>query len=338
MSTKPIVVFQEKSSVPYKGSPSGVGYKISTKVEHNPGYDGLEHVKVLYNPFVKRVDNGNFVRYATIADLTLLLTDRFQAQSSNEAEFLDSAFDIIFDNLNVAVNAAEIINDAINNLVTVYLELHDKFIGSSEVALPYPAEVDTLRDQYINAYKAARQSRESSESAQAASQTSYTIAENKKSVLAQSKTDICDISSKLTAIATSIPSIIGQYQTTLLNLIDQYKQDPNSGYLENAHASALNALITWLSGEPVGIDSTWSGVTTASGLTVYADIISLNVQATGLCSSYTSQLATSETQLNSALSQLKNSVTSKEVSAALEQKSLAELATYCPDLDPTSVT
>jgi len=337
MSTKPIVVFQEKSSIVYKGSPSGVGYKISTKVEPNLEYDGLDHVKVLYNPFVKRVDNGNFVRYATVADLTLLLTDRPLAVSSNETEFLDSAFDIVFDNLNVAVNAAEIINDAVNNLVTVYLELHDKFIGSSQVALPYPAEVDTLRDQYINAYKAAKQSRESSESSQSDSQTAYTIAENKKITLEQAKSDICDISSKLTAIATSIPSVVGQYQATLLDLIEQYKQDEDSGY-QSSDSPAVGRLVGWLDGQPVGIDNSWSTVTTTSGLTVYADIISVNIQATNLCTSYTAQLGTAEGSLSSALSQLKNSVTTKEVSAALEQKSLAELATYCPDLDPSSVT
>jgi hypothetical protein len=336
MSDKPIIVIQERSSVRHTSSITGVGYKISTKVISNPAYTGSDNVKVLANPFVKRTRDKSFVRYASIADLGLLTDDESKASNNSEPEYRDSSFEIIFDNLNVAVNASTVINDAVNNLVTVYLDLYNKFIGSSQAAVPYPAEVDTLRDQYINAFKAAKQVRQDAENTQSSVQTEFAINESKRDTIQEAKTAICDLADALTSIATTLPTVIGKYAATLIELIEQYKADEDSGYV-TGDLAAIARLTTWLSSETLPVDTAYTEVTSQNGLTVYAQVLAASIQATTLCTQYASKLSIANSALSTSDSELKNSVSTKEVSAALEQKALADLSTYCPDLDPSSV-
>jgi|LauGreDrversion4_2_1035121.scaffolds.fasta_scaffold04308_9 hypothetical protein len=336
MSDKPLVITQERSSIRHIGSITGIGYKISTKVILNPSYVGPDHVRVLLNPFVKRTSDRAFLRYATIADLGLLSDDETKAKNNREPEFRDSAFDIVFDNLNVAINATSVINDAINNIVTLYLDIYNKFVGSSSAVLPYSSEIDTLRDQYINAYKASKQVRIDSENSQAAVQTEFSINEAKFDILQESKTDICNLKDILSGIASGLPTVLSKYSETLVELINQYKLDEDSDY-ESGDAQAINRLVSWLSSEQLGVDSSYNDVTSQNGLTIYAQILAASIQATTLCTQYTSKLSQAESALDTSDSELKNSVSTKEVSAALEQKALADLSTYCPDLDPSSV-
>lgn len=328
-SDKPIYIKQTREPRP-NGAFSG--YAIVTTVHRNEEYSVGLIVKPLYHPFVKRVSDKSFVRYANLADLNLLTHDLDVADSTGASEYRDSTFTIVLDNLAVAMDAAAVISDAVNNIVSVYLETLEKFIGDSVSYLPYPPELDTVRDKYIASYQAARDSRVSTESSQTAIQHEVDLCDQKRELLSTAKQDICGLAEGLQNCVVAIPGVLGKYRDTLSSLIDLFSAENTS------HTSAMTALKTWLSQlstSDLVLDPLPEGV--SGSIPILSSLIALNTSANQLCASYTGKYNVAESQCASKLSELKNSVDTKAVAAALEQSALRDLSTYCPDLDPSTV-
>ena len=343
--SNPIYVLQTRKGT-FKDDGS-VLYSIVTTVRINTGYSGdIRDAEYLLNVFVNNIVSEDdvlqdtFSNYATIADLDLLPTDRQEAIARGITKYRDSVNTVSFDNLSVATTAAKLVRDTINNLVDTYLRVKQDFIGTDTHYFPYPEEVSSLREQYIAAYKAARDARLSAEETQDISQYDYDLAEAVRVVRSECEQMICSIAEKLTGMATLAQIVGNKYVTTVLDIIDTAESEVPS---LSDNPSLVSDLKSFIENEMLTLslvydDNPTSIVdSTGTGLSLLAGITQVSYEATTNCSTAASNLAAAQTNKDAKLSELKNNQAIKEAASQAEEAALAQLTTYCPNLDPATI-
>ena len=343
--SNPIYVLQTRKGT-FKEDGS-VLYSVVTTVRVNSDYSGdIRDAEYLLNLFVNNIvaeDDSlqdTFSNYATIADLDLIPTDRQEAINRGITKYRDSVNTVSFDNLSVATTAAKLVRDTVNNLVDTYLRVKQEFIGTDTHYFPYPEEVSSLREQYIASYKAARDARLASEDTQDTSQFDYDLAEAVRAVRSECEQAICSIAEKLTGMTTLAQIVGNKYAATVLDIIDTAAQQVPS---LTSNPSLVSDLKNFIEDDLVDLglvydDNPTSIVdSTGTGLSLLAGITQVSYEATQACSKARTDLGSAVISVNSRLSELKNSQSLKEAASQAEEAALAQLTTYCPNLDPASV-
>ena len=344
---KPIYISQERRGAVDPTSIIGITYQVITKVLVNPNYTGdAADSSHLLNLFVVNIVDADdptqdtFDHYATLADLDLLHNSRPQAVISGATQFRDNVNILKFDNLSVAVTAAEVVRDTINNVVDTYLKVKNTFMGVSEYYFPYDIEVQTVRDQYISAYTAARDTRIAAETAQSVAQFDY---ENKQLALALKKASqvlMTDLAEQITSMNTLVHTVSTKYRETLNTLITEYRR------VTPDDQESIDGLVSWLENtgpelspavDDTFLQSVRSSTATSTGYTLLALIIQAftNVNAKNL--QLVTDVTSATTAEEDALSELNSKQQLVRNAASAETEALATLATYCPNLDPGSL-
>lgn len=346
-SNKPVYIVQTRSgSFSEDGS---VTYSIVTEVKRNIAYTGdSRDSEYLVNLFVNNiVDTSNpsldtFAKYATIADLDLVPTDRETAIARGLTNYRDSVNKISFDSLSVAITAAKVVRDTLNNLVDTYLEIKNEFVGSDTHYFPYPKEITSLRDQYISSYIAAREARVAADEAQTTAQNDSSLAEAVLEVRRDCEQKICSIANRLTGLNTLVQVVGSRYVDTLTTIIDG--AGDNSDDLADANSqSVLSVLKDYIQSDAVKLglifDSSFTSEvdTTGNGLTLLAGLSQATTEAVYSCTQAGNDLNIAENTSESKLSELKNTQALKEAASQAEDTALAQLTLYCPNLDPATV-
>jgi hypothetical protein len=343
--TKPVLVKQSRRGI-FKEDGT-VLYSITTEVQINSTYTGdSRDARYLLNLFVNSIVDTEdstkdvFSNYATIADLDLVKPDRGQALASGQTKYRSNVNKITFDNLSVATSAARVVRDTINNLVSTYLKVKSSFVGSDVHYFPYPEELTALRDEYIQTFRAARDSRISSDEAVEASQTAATIAQAKYDVVAKYKELICEVADKLIALNSAVQSVGNKYVATLITLIDA----ANSSADGELDLSTVNSIKAYLRDNFVQnnlvYDSSYSDpveLEQGTGPALLVSIAQTGALASAYCQQAMSELSGVQAELNSANSELKENTGLREAASQAEEDALSTLVVYCPNLDPASV-
>ena len=345
--SKPIYVLQTREGT-FKEDGS-VLYSIVTEVKRNSTYTGnSKDAEYLLNLFVNNIVNESsvledtFSNYATIADLDLVPTDRSKAISSGLTKYRDNVNKVVFDNLSVATTAAKLVRDTVNNIVDTYLRVKNEFVGSDTHYFPYPQEITSLRDQYINAYKAARDSRISAEEAQDTAQHEYDISEAIRSIREECEQKICSISNKLTGLNTLVQIVGTKYVDTLSSIIDASSTKSDDLADEDSQA-VLATLKAYIQSDQVKLglifDSSFTSEVDSSGngLTLLAGLSQASTEGVTSCAQAATSLAIAEASTNNKLSELKDKQALKELASQAEEAALAQLTLYCPNLDPATI-
>lgn len=345
--TKPIYVLQTRKGI-FKEDGS-VLYSIVTEVKRNTRYSGdSRDSDYLLNLFVNNIVDENsplldtFSNYATIADLDLLPTDRTLAISRGLTKYRDNVNKISFDNLSVATTAAKVVRDTVNNLVDTYLRVKNEFVGSDTHYFPYPVEVSSLRDQYISAYKAARDARVAAEDSQDSAQYDYDLAEAVRSVREECEDKLCSLANKLTGMNTLVQIVGTKYVDTLATIIDGAANNSDALNTEEA-TGVLSSLKSYIQSDQVRLglifDSSFTSEvdSNGNGLTLLAGLSQVTTEAAVGCTQAMNTLAIAESQAASKLSDLKNKQAIKDAASQAEEAALAQLTLYCPNLDPATV-
>ncbi len=345
--TKPIYILQTRQGI-FKEDGS-VLYSIVTEVKRNRTYTGdSRDAEYLLNLFVNNIvteDNkldDTFSNYATIADLDLIPTDRDAAISRGLTKYRDNVNKISFDNLSVATTAAKVVRDTVNNIVDTYLRVKNEFVGSDTHYFPYPAEVSSLRDQYIAAYKAARDARVASEESQDTAQYDSDLAEAVRAVREECEDKICSISNKLTGMNTLIQIVGTKYVDTLSTIIDA-SATKSDDLADDASQAVLATLKSYIQSDQVKLglifDSSFTSEVDASGngLTLLAGLSQVATEALTDCAQAANSLAIAEADAENKLSDLKDKQALKEAASQAEEAALAQLTLYCPNLDPATI-
>jgi len=347
--TKPIYILQTRKGL-FKEDGT-VLYSIVTEVKRNTSYTGdSRDAEYLLNLFVNNIvteDNkleDTFSNYATIADLDLIPTDRDAAISRGLTKYRDNVNKISFDNLSVATTAAKVVRDTVNNIVDTYLRVKNEFVGSDTHYFPYPAEVSSLRDQYIAAYKAARDARVASEESQDTAQYESDLAEAVRAVREECEDKICSISNMLTGMNTLIQIVGTKYVNTLSTIIDA-SATKSDELADEASRAVLNTLKDYIQSEQVQngliFDSSFTTEVDPSpsgnGLTLLAGLSQVTTKALTDCAQAANSLAIAEADAENKLSDLKDKQALKEAASQAEEAALAQLTLYCPNLDPATI-
>jgi hypothetical protein len=324
-------------------------YSITTEVKRNSTYTGNSRdADYLLNLFVNNIVTkaspleDTFSNYATIADLDLLPTDRSAAIARGLSKYRDNINVISFDNLSVASTAAIVVKDTINNIVDTYLKVKTKFVGSDTQYFPYPAEVGSLRDQYIASYKASRDARIAAEEAQDGSQYESDLAEAVRLILEDCDAKICSIYNKLAGMNTLVQIIGTKYVDTLTTIVQASgsKSDDLAGAAEQ---TVLTNLISYIQSDAVKLglvyDSSFTSEidTGGNGLTLLASMSQVTTESQVSCHNAGLSLASATAEAGNKLSDLKDKQVLKEAASQAEEAALAKLTLYCPDLDPATV-
>ena len=342
---RPIYVIQTRKGT-FKDDGS-VLYSIVTEVRVNNQYTGdIRDAEYLLNVFVNNIVDSSdslqdtFSNYATIADLDLLPTDREIAVSRDLTKYRDSLNKVSFDNLSVATTAAKLIRDTINNLVDTYLRVKFDFVGSDSHYFPYPEEVGTIRDEYINTYVASRDARVAADQSQNEAQFDNNLAQAVLQVYEGCEQKICSISDKLTGLTTLSQIIGNKYVDTVIDAIDTAEsQVPSLG----ESSDVLDTLRDYIRNNLVQLGLVFDQNTTSiidstgTGLSLLAGVTQVSYEASSSCSTMRTQLAGAEANADSKLSELKNSQALKEAASQAEEAALAQLTLYCPNLDPATI-
>lgn len=345
--TKPVYILQTRKGLFREDG--AVLYSIVTEVKRNGSYTGdSRDADYLLNLFVNNIVNesnplqDSFSNYATIADLDLIPTDRATAISRGITKYRDNVNKISFDNLSVATTAAKVVRDTINNIVDTYLRVKNEFVGSDTHYFPYPAEISSLRDQYIASYKAARDARVAAEDSQDSAQYESNLAEAIRAVREECEGKICSIANKLTGMNTLMQIVGTKYIDTLSTIIDV--AGANSAGLQDAGSQAtLDTLKAYIQDEQVGLrlifDSSFTSEvdTSGNGHSLLAGLSQVATEALTSCTQAGINLAIAEAEATSKLSDLKEKQEVKEAASQAEEAALAQLTLYCPNLDPATV-
>jgi hypothetical protein len=347
-SDKPIVIYQVRKGT-FKGDGT-VQYAIITEARVNRLYTGdLRDSEYLLNLFVNTVVDAEdpsldtFSNYATIADLDLIPTGRDTAVAQGLNKYRTNVNKISFDNLSVAISAAQVVRDTINNLVATYLRVKAEFIGSDSHFLPYNPELSSLRDELISSYKASRDARVVAEQEQEALQQLTDESSKIVAVRSETKQTLCSLSDKLVGLNTLIQTIGNKYVDTVEDIIDTSVANI-SAINEDADAMAtINTLKQYIRDNIVSLgllfdDSGTSIVSsTGTGLSLLASLNQLAIESATACAAATNSAAVADTALANHLYDLKNRQELKIAASQAEEAALGQLTQYCPNLDPSSI-
>ena len=345
VSEKPIYIQQVRRGAPSSEAPTGIAYEIETTIFSNaPNYSGdQQDCTTLLNLFVNNIVSENdpsqdsFSNYATLADLDLVHPSREVAITVKANQYRDNVNIISFDNLSVAITAAQVVRDTINNIVNTYLRLKNSFMGLSTQYFPYEEELPSLRDTYIKDYQLLRDARVVAEGDQASKQTTYNNLLESELILRPAKEVICSLKDKLGTLTVLGHQIGAKYNSTLLALINELKSD---NVLTTDVTTQLEAWLSDSSNTVAGIidfDSSYTAPSGDNGYTLLGTLLQANQEALTECANYSQKLSSLELNLTQALSDLKESQTNKSNAASLEEAALSVLTSYCPSLDPSSI-
>jgi len=344
---KPIYISQSRNATFVDSS---VLYTITTTVSINPDYEGKKaDSEFLLNLFVNTIVDADdptqdvFSNYATVADLDVLPPSRARAISAGNTHYRDNTNVVSFDNISVATTAATVIRDTLNNVVDMYLRLHYDFIGSDVHYFPYPEEISSLRDQFINEYKSARDARQAAEESQDVAQYDSDLAEEIRLVRDECEQKICQIANKLTGLTTLVQLVGAKYVDTLSSIVDASLTKADSLINDPNAPTVLSNLKDYIQSDAVKngliFDSSFTSEidTSGNGLTLLGGITQASSQATSDCHAAGIALLAATTDAETKLSELKDKQALKEAASQAEEAALAQLTLYCPQLDPSTV-
>lgn len=243
--------------------------------------------------------DGSFTRVATVADLDSLLASRESALSSNATEYRARVLQLSMPDLETATNAIPVIVDRINALVDTYISYQRNFYSVTATEYLLPQSTDSsVVATYTNAYRNSISARQAAEVERDSLQSEYQSLQVKN-------------------------EIANSYVQELSSYVNSF----------SPHVSRLKELNSEINAEPS------VGVSTKQGLGEVTFLLGsmLNL-VTAIRDHRGASYSSTYAQEAESLSQLNNKQDEVSALEAAESQALNDLATYCPQVDPTLVS
>lgn len=272
-----------------------------------------EHPVVLTpDVFVYSVDNtieadtssggstdGSFIRIATVADLDSLLPSRESALSANATEYRARVLQLSMPDLETATNAIPVIVDRVNALVDTYITYQQNFYSITDTEYLLPQATDaSVVATYTNAYRNSIIARTAAEIERTTLQSAYQSLQVKNEI---SNSYILELTSYISSLTTYVTKLKAVNTAVSADTAVSSENRTSLGEVTFEVSSVLNLL---------------SAIRDHRG------------------NAYTASVS----QESASLSQLNNKQDEIGALEEAEAQALSDLATYCPQVDPTLVS
>tara|TARA_B100000214_G_C23970162_1_gene629694 strand:+ start:820 stop:1743 length:924 start_codon:yes stop_codon:yes gene_type:complete len=241
--------------------------------------------------------DGNFLRVATVADLSSLPVGLEDALATNVTAFRSRSLQLSMPDLETAVNAIPVIVDRVNTLVSTYITYQENFYTELDSSYSLPRATDaTVVSRYSTAYTNSVAARSAADLEKSTLNTEYQSFQIKTELLTTYVKELEGYRDSLSPVVTAIGNLVStglsgeDAQAAMASLT------PHNYKLQ----SLLNLLIA-------------------------------------LCSNRNNTLISANAQESIKLSDLKNKEEEITLLQANEAQALKDLATYCPQIDATSL-
>lgn len=248
----------------------------------------------------------DFARVGNAPDIQNLNEDRDAAIAAGDTEYLSSYSEFQYPDLDVAVQAKEMLSTRINELVNAWLTYQSAFYND-ESSRAYPTALDNLEEGLRDTYVEAKDAREAAE-------TTLTTAQGD---LDDAKTDL-DHANELKGCAQSC--------------VDFLTRQSSSG-TDIGFIPLLNTYHGLIVSEGSEAAALWSG---GSG-TVSTDIGARLAECQSNLQQYNNQVASATQEVNDAATAQAEAEQNLAAAEAAEDEALAAILDVCPDFDPSSV-
>jgi hypothetical protein len=296
---------------------------------------GTDPVRLDQNVFVKLTSDSSFVRVANASDIGLLKSSVDAASSSGHSEYRDAVATFDFDDVDTAVAAIPVIRDRVNSSVYNYIKYIKRFQSTDEYpnvySLPLASQDQEAKDSHILNYTDARQARQEAEQSLADSQAALNAIGYKEEFLSDLKNKICALE---TAVATQ-STIVTTANNTLVpggimllvnSLSGSYDPTTATWTLPDAAYTAAKNIAS-------GVESLVTAQLPVAQAAVAQAESALSLECARL-GGFATNFSNQTDALKDSLDSLASEVTD---SSRVEAAALADLAEYCPDVDPNEV-
>jgi hypothetical protein len=350
----------KQNSYEYRATPtSPVKYRIETSLT-DKGELPREQVFVYQVVDATDASTDEFLRVCAVSDLENYPIRREEA-IAGDGVYLASFFAVEYDALNDAVQARELIESRLNDLVNNYLIYRDQLRLNNLSLRTLPTALGTVEQSLIDDYVAARDARVAAEAALVTAEA--TLEEKEKDLetaqefldIRRDEKDFCSktnqtawpayrgsadtvfnhIKSATDSMRTALEQLIGDVSSLSLTL----GYWPYSAADKAALASESTAWITIVD----GIEASEALVRDQQTIKDENQTI-LDTEFTNFCqnaSSYHTQALqernTADTDYASAASDKNEKTAGVDSAQKLEDAALAEITALCPAFDPSSV-
>lgn len=293
-------------------------------------------IRLDQNVFVKLTSDSSFVRVANASDLGLLKSSVSVANSFGHSEYRDAVATFDFDDVDTAVAAIPVIRDRVNSSVYSYIKYIKRFQSTDEYpnvyALPLASQDQEDKDAHVLNYTDARQARQEAEQALANAQTSLDAIGFKEEFLSDLKNKICSLETAITGQSTIVTTA---NNTLVPGGIMLLTHNLDSATYDSATATwtLTDAAYTGAKNMASGIEALVIVQLPAAQAAVAAATATLTLECArlgGFATNFSNQTDALRTSMDSLSAEVTDS-------SRVEAAALADLAEYCPDVDPNDV-
>lgn len=184
MSLDTFTLEQNKTSV--TESDGSVQYQITVTAKVtagttiDPSYS-LDQNVFVYS-FTSNSSDVTFARIASISDLGNLKNSRSAASNAGHFEYRDSSLVLKYPDLDTAINASTTVTGRVSELITAFIKFQQKFKGVSTSSIPLATD-DSLVSTYSTAYSSAVAARAAAEAELAELQKAFDLLKVKNEIL-----------------------------------------------------------------------------------------------------------------------------------------------------------
>ena len=309
MSLDTFSLEQNKTSI--TDTDGSVQYQITLTARVNAGTDvdpaySLDQNVFVYS-FTSDSSDVTFARIASISDLGNLKNSRAAASNAGHYEYRDNTLVLKYPDLDTAINASTTATSRVSEIIAAYIKYQQQFKGITTSSIPLATDA-SLVSTYSTAYSSAVAARVAAEAELAELQATHDLIKIKNEILSSYEKWVDDTN-----------SISEDVYNTMLNVFNELSG--TTVYTENNNPNQ----------QPFVLTTIFTGANLAE---VYRLFQIINAQYTYRDAEL---LALGVQEQSSRDSMDAKSAEITALSAA-EATALSNLATFCPEVDPSTLT
>lgn len=309
MSLDTFSLEQNKTSV--TDTDGSVQYQITLTARVTAGTDVDPSYSLDQNVFVYSFTSDSsdvtFARIASISDLGNLKNSRAAASNAGHYEYRDNTLVLKYPDLDTAINASTTATSRVSEIIAAYIKYQQQFKGTTTSSIPLATDA-SLVSTYSTAYSSAVAARVTAEAELAELQATHDLIKIKNEILSSYEKWVEDTKS----ISEDVyDTMLGVFNELSSKIVYAEKDNPNQ------QAFVLTTIFT---GADLAEVYRLSQIVLAQYTYRDAELLALGVQEQSSRDSMDAKSA--------------------EITAlsANEATALSNLATFCPEVDPSTLT
>lgn len=308
MSLDTFSLEQNKTSL--TDASGAVQYQITLTASVTPGTDVDPAYTLDQNVFVYSFTSDSsettFARIASISDLGNLKNSRAAAANAGHYEYRDNTLVLKYTDLDTAINASTTATSRVSEIIAAYIKYQQQFKGTSTTSIPLATDA-SLVSVYSAAYSSAVAARAAAESELAELQAAYDLLKVKNEILSTYEKWVSDTAEIAEDVYDTMLAVFNALLSADVN--DATTGNPvlltQGDYLTGAKLSEVYRLHQIIHAQYTYRD---------------AELQALTVQE------------------NSSKDNMASKSAEVTTLSTVEAAALSDLATFCPEVDPSTLS